>query len=265
MAGHDARYHAVRALRGGRHGNDGLPLRGDGRAADEVRVSAHAAVEPVPSESAQTWPVRSISMAVLIADHAFVFGDHERRVDVLGGVHFDRRIVVQEVEELRRPGGETADDLAAVQGLRRPVMTPSFASRMTPSEKSSVWIPRSFLSSRWGITASGMRPRPTGSSRRRARARRRVPRSARDFVRLPDHRPLQQRLVMFDQIDGIWLTCRKQSPSARGMSRVDPSHQQFRRFGGRLGNVHGDAQAAEAVLVRWTDHDQARQCRAGRS
>ena len=76
-----------------------------------------------------------------------------------------------------------------------------------------------------------------------------------DVVRLADHRPLQQRLVVFDQIVDL-VDVQEAVPQRPRHVRVDLGHQQFRRFGGRLGDVHGDAQAAEAVLVRRADHDQ---------
>ena len=42
----------------------------------------------------------------------------------------------------------------------RPVITPAFASAMTPSDSISVWMPRSLRSLRPLMTASGMRPIP---------------------------------------------------------------------------------------------------------
>ena len=73
----------------------------------------------VPSESAQTWPVRSISSAVLIATILCCWLMIDGSLTYSVGWNANDRVVVDVVVELARAEAEAGHDLAAVQRLAR--------------------------------------------------------------------------------------------------------------------------------------------------
>jgi acetyl-CoA hydrolase len=74
--------------------------------------------------------------------HPAVLGDDEGVVDVLGGVQFDHGVVMHPVEQPPRTQYEAGHQLAAVQRLSSPSITPPSTRSITPSENSSEWMPR---------------------------------------------------------------------------------------------------------------------------
>ena len=95
----------------------GLPPSRHGRSAHEVRVAADAAVQPFADRVGHGLSGQVDFDGRVDGHDPVVLGNDPRIVGVLGRVHFDHRVVVQEVEQLLAAGGETADDLALVQRL----------------------------------------------------------------------------------------------------------------------------------------------------
>jgi hypothetical protein len=82
---------------GGEEGDDGQAVFGAGGAADEVELAADAAVE-AGTDGVGADLAGQIDLDRRVdGDHAVVLGDVEGIVDVVGGVHLDNRIVVNEL------------------------------------------------------------------------------------------------------------------------------------------------------------------------
>ena len=68
-------------------------------------------------ESEQTWPVRSTCEGRIDGDHAVVAGDEAGIVDVGGGMEFEDRIVIDEVEDALGAENESEDNFARLEVL----------------------------------------------------------------------------------------------------------------------------------------------------
>ena len=134
---------------GGRRwqGDDRAAISSQRRAADEVHLAADTAVDRVPIESATTWPVRSTSIAELMAVIAAERADDMGVVGEVDRSHLDHRVVVDEVvQPTACPSGTRSRSCPRLRSLRAPVTTPASTRSTTASVNISVWIPRSRLS-----------------------------------------------------------------------------------------------------------------------
>ena len=195
-------------------------------------------------------------MAELMATIVVVLGDDPRIVGVLRRMHLDHRVVVQEVEQLLAAGGEAADDLALVQRL---VLAGDHALSDQPHDAVG-----EHLGVDAQVVAVGQRGQhrvgdPADAELQRVAVGDQAGHVAGDlacrFVGLVDHRPLEQRLVVRDEV--VDLADVEEAVAERaGHVRLTWAISSLADWR-PIGHVHRDAQAAEAVLVRRADHDQA--------
>ena len=189
-------------------------------------------------------------------DHVVVLGNHERVVGIVRRVHFECRIVVEELEQLMCAGGETADDLAAVQRL---VLAGDHAE---PGELHHA------VGEHLGVDAEIVLVRQHGEDGVGDIADAELERGAigdqpfevqGDVAHRLGHlvagRPLEQRLGVVDELVDLVDMNERVAERARH-PLVDLGDDELGRFDRRLRDVDRDAQAAPAVLVRRTDAHQ---------
>src|SRR6266536_926098 len=113
--GHDARDRSV--FCGGGDRDDRLAALGAGGAAQEVNLSADAAVELVPDGIGADLAGEVDLQGGVDSDHAVIAGDQDGIVDVGGGVEFKDRVVVDEIENTLGAKNESDDDFARLEVL----------------------------------------------------------------------------------------------------------------------------------------------------
>ena len=150
---------AARGRRGQR--DDRLAAARERGAAHEVHLPADAGEDAWPIESAHTWPVRSISIAELIATTLSFLRMSEVSFVRSHGWNSTSRLSSTKSKSARRAVDEARDGAAGVH-LLVPVGDDAASSERdrAPSENISVWTPRSCLLPRRASTASGMPPMP---------------------------------------------------------------------------------------------------------
>ena len=125
---------------------------------------------PTPSTCAgrssrrTTWPVRSISIAELMAVIRLNRTDHVRVVREVDRAHLDHRVVVRRSRTgAACPSGTRSRACPRLRSLRAPVTTPASTRSTTASVNISVWMPRSCLSRSASAARPGCAPMPSWS------------------------------------------------------------------------------------------------------
>ena len=104
-------------LGGGRDRDDRLAALGTGGAAQEVDLSADSAVELVADGIGADLAGEIDLQSGVDGDHAVIARDQDGIVDVGGGVEFEDRVVVDEIEDTLRAKNESDDDFARLEVL----------------------------------------------------------------------------------------------------------------------------------------------------
>ena len=80
-------------------------------------MAAHAAVELLPQRIGHRLAGQVDFDGRVDGHQVVMLADHPRVIGIVGGVHLEFRIVVQEAEQCAGARGEAAHDLPLVQGL----------------------------------------------------------------------------------------------------------------------------------------------------
>jgi hypothetical protein len=185
-----------------------------------------------------------------------MLGDHPRVVGIVGGIHLDPRIIVQEAEQGMGARGKAAHDFPLVQGL---ALAGDHALRHQMHH-----AVREHLGVDAQVLPIAQRPEDrvrqmTDSHLERIAVgdqRRDVPGNPLgDCIGVGHDRPFQKRLVVFHQEMDVAHGQEAVAQRARHV-RIHLGDQGLGGQGRRKRHVHRDPQAAKPLLVRRADHDQ---------
>ncbi len=201
-----------------------------------------------PIESATTWPVRSISMAELMA--VIVANERMTWVSLVKSTGRISTIGLSSTKSYSRwePIRNAVTSLPRLRSLRAPVMAPAWTRSMTASLNISVWTPRSLRWRSSRAAAVGIAPMPSWMV---------APSGTRSAMNAPMRRstsPIDRLVQLVGPLVGLdrEIDLVDVDEAVAEGPRDGPVELDDDRAGGGDGRMHGldrGAQRAEAVLV----------------